>query len=321
MGTGEERGPTLVTGATGFVGGHAAEALREAGHRLRFTVRPRSDTRWLRGLGGETVTADLGDREALERAVAGASTVVHAAGLTSAPRPALFRAVNVEGTVRLARAARRAGVARFVFVSSLSAAGPEGRDGPVSAYAASKREAERALRRLEGEMEVVALRPGGVYGPRDTDLLPLFRAAARGWLPVPAGGASLQPIYASDVASAVVRAAGPSAAGFGPHALAQQERHGWEDVRRALEEELGRRVRRLPIPPALFVAAGAVAELVGRLVGRRPVLDRRRARDVARHRWTCDPGPAMEALGWRPEVSLPEGVRRTARWYAGAGWL
>ncbi len=312
-------GVTLVTGATGFVGSHAAEALAAAGHELRCTVRASSDLRWIRELEVETARADLRDGAALEGVLEGVDRVVHLAGVTRASRPGLFREVNVEGTVRLAEAAARAGVRRFVFVSSLAARGPDGADGPVSAYGASKREAERRLAEREGEMEVVVLRPGGVYGPRDVDLLPLFRMASRGWLVVPAGGHRLQPVYATDVAAAVRAAA--ERGGFGPHALAGEGLHAWDEVTAALEAAVGRRVRAVPLPGAVMVAAGAAAEAVARLTGKAPELDRRRARDLARHRWTCDPGPAQEALGWRPEVGLWDGVSRTATWYRRAGWI
>lgn len=168
-------------------------------------------------------------------------------------------------------------------------------------------------------MDVVVLRPGGVYGPRDVELLPLFRAASRGWLLVPAAGGRLQPIYATDVAGAVVAAA--DRGGFGPHPLAGEGRHTWDDVLAAMEAAMGRRVRAIRLPGALMVAVGAVAEAVGRLLGRAPELDRRRARDVARHQWTCSPAPAEEALGWSPSVGLREGLARTAEWYREVGWI
>jgi nucleoside-diphosphate-sugar epimerase len=319
---------TLVTGATGFVGSHVAEAYREAGHEVRCTVRASSDLRWIRDLDVQRVEADLRDPGRLREALEGVDRVVHVAGVTAASRPSLYREVNVEGTRRLAEAAAAAGVGRFVFVSSLAARGPDGARGPVSAYGRSKREAEEALARAgrgpagdPRELETVVLRPAGVYGPRDTDLLTLFRAADAGWLPTPTGASPLQPVYARDVAEAALLAGEGEAPGFGPWPLAEERRYRWKEVAAGMAEALDRPVRTVPVPGWLLVAAGAVVERVSGALGRTPELDRRRAKDLATHAWTCDPRVSEEALGWRPAVPLAAGLRRTARWYREAGWL
>lgn len=313
---------TLVTGATGFVGSHAAEALLEAGHDTVCTVRASSDLRWIEGLDVSTVPGDLRRPAELDAALEGVRTVVHAAGVTAAARADLYREVNVLGTQRLAERADRRGVERFVFVSSLAARGPDSASGPVSPYGRSKREAEARLREVadQSDMEVVVLRPSGVYGPRDTDVFLLFRLAARGWMPEPPEGGPLQPVYALDVARAVVRAC-EAAAGFGPHPVAEPRTYGWSEVQALLEDAVGRRVRRIPVPAPVLEVAGMASEAMGRLAGEAPEFDRRRARDLSRHAWTCDPGPTEEALGWRAETPLAEGMRETVAWYRRQGWL
>lgn len=343
----------LLTGATGFVGSHVAERLSGRGHDLRCTVRASSDLRWLEGLDVETVEVDLADGEGIGAALEGAERVVHVAGVTRAPREEVFRRVNVGGTRRLAEASLRAGVRRFVLVSSLAARGPDGEDGPVSAYGRSKRAAERSLLRTAGAtaddgrpeaaggigrragpprdragpdedvgaMQVAVLRPGGVYGPRDTDLLPLFRLARSGWFPLVPSSGVVQPIYVADLAEAVVAAAFGEAPGPGPWPLAGRGRHRWSDLAEGLEDALGRPVRCFPVPGPVLLAAGAAAELAARATGRAPEFDRRSARDLARHDWTCDPSPSEAALGWEAEVGLGEGLERTVRWYRREGWL
>lgn len=310
----------LLTGGTGFLGSHIADALVAAGHDVRCTVRRTSDTRWIDELPVATLELDLAGGSTAAAALEGVESLVHCGALTRARNEAEFLAVNAAGTERLARAAAEAGVRRFVFISSLAARGPDGAGGPVSPYGRSKREAERLLASLDGGMERVVLRPGGVYGPRDSDLLPLFGLAARGWIVVPRSSAPLQPVYVSDVVSAVIAALDrpvPRA----PLAVAGEERARWNELARALARAVGRDARVLRVPAGVFWTAGLLSEVASRVTGRAPAMDRRRARDMSHHSWTCETEAAREALGWRPEVGIEEGLARTAAWYREAGWL
>ncbi len=316
----------LVTGAAGFVGSHIARAFVEAGYEVRCGVRASSDLRWISDLSIERVPLDLRSRpDNLPRAVKNTALVVHAAGITKARWPEDYHSVNAEGTRRLVAAALGAGVRRFVLISSLAARGPDdptkdGRDHPESAYGRSKLEAEACLLSLGGRMEAVALRPAAVYGPRDTDLLPLFKMASHGWLPLPSGPNILQPVYATDVARAALAAA-RDPAGFGPFPVAENKRYTWEDVVAGLEKALGRTIRAVRVPAAAFTLAGRAAEWAARPLSAVPVFDERRGRDLAVHVWTCDTSATERALRWRAEVALFEGLERTARWYGQERWL
>jgi nucleoside-diphosphate-sugar epimerase len=317
----------LVTGATGFVGGHVAQAFVEAGYEVRCGLRATGDPRWISDLPVQRVPLDLTRPEDLPRAVEDVGVVVHAAGLVKARRTSDYRLVNTEGTRKLAAAAKEAGVRRFVLISSLAARGPDNtpardaRDRPASAYGRSKLEAEEALRSLGGQMEVVALRPAGIYGPRDTEILPLFKMARRGWLILPSGPQVLQPVYAADVARAALLAAGKPAVGFGPHPVAEASRYTWQDAAKGLEDAFGHAVRVVYLPAAAFKLAGRTAEKASRLFEAIPVFDERQAWDLAVHTWTCDPSSTERALGWRAEVPLYRGLELTARWYRRVGWV
>lgn len=319
----------LLTGATGFVGSHVAAALAARPLRVQCTVRESSDTRWIDPLQVETVVADVTRPESIRSALEGVDLVVHGAGVTKAPDEDTYFRVNTEGTLSFAKAAASAGVSRFVFVSSLAARGPDPGDSepgahppdsPESAYGMSKLTAEERLSAFSDQMDVIILRPGGVYGPRDTDMLPLFRMAGRGYLTVPAEETLLQPVYVGDVAEAVIRSL-HAEAGPGPYPVVGAERRSWPEVAEILGEAMGRPLRTYRIPSRILVAAGAVLELVARVTRRPPALDRRRARDLALRRWTADPTAAERALGWRPRVGLALGMRHTVRWYRDQGWL
>lgn len=318
----------LLTGGTGFLGSHVAEQLVEAGHDVRATVRASSDTRWLDPLPLETVVADLEDPEALAAALEGVTDVVHVGGVTITADPSAFERVNTAGTLALAAAAGRAGVERFVFVSSLAARGPDQAEGPVSPYGRSKRAAEHGLQSLieasDAPPAVRVVRPGGIYGPRDPDMLALFKMAARGLLVLPSVEGRLQPVHVADAARSVVRALEAAEVGAsdpGPLPVVAAEVVTWTQVGDALEAAIGRSTRVLRVPPALFLAAGAMAELAARLTGGSPTFDRRRARDLTQRTFTSEIETTRAAIGWTPEVSLREGMAETVEWYREQGWL
>ncbi len=314
-------GRALVTGATGFVGSHVAGAWVDAGYDVRCTVRATSDTRWLEGLDVESMEWDVRDSDGLKAALRDIDTVVHVAGVTRAPRRPDYFEVNATGSARLAEAAAKVGVSRFVLVSSLAARGPDGGDGPVSAYGESKRRGEELVRLFEGKMDIVVLRPGGIYGPRDSDLFPLFEMAGKGWLVAPAGSPPLQPVYVSDVARLTVAAGTGEYAGLGPYPVAEEGEYRWREVREGLASALGRRVRLVWLPKMVFISAGVIVETVARLTRQDAPLDRRNAVDLSRHGWTCDTTATRAAFAWQAEVPLPEGLALTAEWYRRVGWL
>ena len=300
----------LVTGATGFLGSHVVEALLADGWRVRCTVRKTSNLRWIESLSVELVTVDVRSPTGLEAALDGVSTVVHSAGVTRAPRDAEYHRVNAEGTQSLAEAAVAAGVGRFVLVSSLAARGPDARPGdvgpgadrPTSAYGQSKLAGERRLFQVAaqapGRMRPVILRPGAIYGPRDQESLELFRLARSGMLPVPSNRGRLQPVFVKDVAEAVVRTASRRDLDMGPYAIVGPEIVTWEQLGRALENAVGRKLRLVRVPGPLWQVGGAVSETAARLFGQTPQFDRRTADDLARFQWTASLDPAEAALGW-----------------------
>ncbi len=316
----------LLTGGTGFLGSHVAEMLCERGSAVRATVRPTSDTRWLDPLQLELVEADLADPPGLAAALEGVSAVVHVGGLTRATDAAAYEHVNVAGTAALAAAAGAAGVERFVYVSSLAARGPDDMPGPVSDYGRSKHGGEARLAELAAAGKtppsIRVLRPAGIYGPRDTDLLTLFQMAARGFLVLPSSQGRLQPVHVRDVASAVLRALDSAdSVDPGPLPVAGSEVVGWAEVAEVLRAGFERTIRVVRLPAVMFTLAGAAAEFGARLTGKSPVFDRRRATDLTQVTWTCDIEATKRTLGWEPEVDLLTGMVETAAWYTEQGWL
>jgi nucleoside-diphosphate-sugar epimerase len=128
-------------------------------------------------------------------------------------------------------------------------------------------------------------------------------------------------VYVDDVARAAVAATGEDDVGFGPFPVAGEQAYAWQEVVTGLGKAFGRQVRAVRLPAAAFLLAGGATEQVARIRGQAALFDQRRAWDLAVHTWTCDVSGTGEVLGWRAQVPLFEGLRRTARWYLQAGWL
>jgi nucleoside-diphosphate-sugar epimerase len=255
--------------------------------------------------------------------------VVHLAALTHARSAGEYRAANVDGTRRLLDTAVTAGVGRFVYLSSLAAVGPA-RARPVSAeddarplteYGRSKLAGELACAGYADRIEVVVLRAPAVYGPRDTDLFHFFRLARLGVLPAPTGPVRrLQMVHVEDLARALVLAVQARAAA-GVYHIAESRSYTWREVGTLVGDAVGRRVRHVPVPGMVIAALGAVSETAAGLVGRSSIFNRDKARELLAPGWLCETEAARAALNFEADIPLAEGLRSTAQWYRGQGWL
>lgn len=246
----------LVSGGTGFVGGHVVRALRDAGKPVRCLVRdPRRATE-LERLGCDLAEGDLTDRETLGRAVDGVESIVHLVAIRQGKRAA-FERVMSRGTRDLLDEARRAGVRRFVLMSALGTT--EETKGLVPYYEA-KWEMEQAVR--SSGLAHVILRPSFIFGP-DGGILPTFRKLAR-LSPVTAipgsGRQRIQPIWVGDVASCFARALDEDAATGRLFELGGPEVVSWNELWDRLKRALGIRRPSIHVPMALMRANAFVTE-------------------------------------------------------------
>lgn len=319
----------LVTGGTGFIGSHLVEALVRSGHEVSALARSPGKAEELGRLGARPVRGDLRRAEGLQRAVERQEVVFHVAGLVKARSEAEYLRVNRDGTRRLAQAAAGAGVQRLILVSSLSAAGPAepGRrraddepPAPVTAYGRSKLAAESAAR--ESGMPATIVRPPMVYGPRDVEVLRVFRMAARGVaLVFGDGGQELSAIYVEDLVGALIAVAKCDAARGRTYCACHPELFTSGEFVRAVGRAVGREVRPLGLPANLVRAALSVTGAAAALAGRATLLNRDKANEFLAPAWTGDPAPLTRDTGWRAEVDLAAGLAATAVWYRRLGWV
>jgi nucleoside-diphosphate-sugar epimerase len=322
----------LVTGATGFTGGHLARALLVRGWRVRVLARKANAAADLHAQGMEVVEGDLVDTRAVDRAVAGCSHVFHIAALyREAKHPdSVYRQVNVDGTRHVLDAAARHGVQRVVHCSTVGVHGDVDRlpadetapFNPGDIYQETKLEGELLARRAFADgLPGVVFRPVGIYGPGDLRFLKLFRTIQKGrFVMFGRGDVSYHMTYIDDLVDGIMLCAEHPKA-LGEVFLLAGERYTTINelvvaVARAVGVEPPR--LRLPLPPLL--GAAWACETICRPVGIEPPLHLRRCDFFHKHRGFSI-GKAKRLLGYRPKVDLAEGFDRTAGWYGEHGYL
>jgi nucleoside-diphosphate-sugar epimerase len=318
---------TFVTGGTGFVGSHLIEVLLGQGHRVRALVRSPRKAESLGIPGVEWVAGDLGSVESLRSGAEGADIVFHVAGLVAARSMDEFLAVNRHGTARVLEASPAG--ARFVLVSSLAAGGPS-RPGhpllgdepgsPVSNYGRSKLAAEEVVR--AGSRPWVIVRPPTVYGPRDTEMLRVFKAAAMGVAPVfGKGDQQLSLVYGPDLAEAIA-VAGTAAETTGQVLYpAHPEVITSADTVRLIGDACGKRVTIVPIPNPVGRIILQVTGTAAMLTARATLLTPDKGNEFFQPAWTCSPARLEQLTGWRARHDFRTGTRITADWYRSSRWL
>ena len=315
----------VVTGATGFIGGHLVARLRENGWTVTGVSRPETRGQLPPGIavGHARLVADE-----LVPIFQGADAVVHLAGVTRAGSERHYHLVNADCTHEVALAARRADV-RLVHVSSQAAAGcgtllaprlETDQPAPLTAYGRSKLAGEAAVRRVAG-LDWMILRPVAVYGPGDRAFLPLFRLACRGVFPhVRNQITAYSLIHVQDVASAIELALSNSTERHEVFFIGHERPATEKTVAMALAQVAGRRYRPLAVPRSCLWALAELGELSGRW-GRRPSLDRSRLSELTSEGFVCSVEKAARKLEFRAEIELRPGLASTAAWYREKGWL
>jgi dihydroflavonol-4-reductase len=319
----------LVTGATGFVGSHLVEALQNSSVEVTALARSASKAADLAQGGIRVVPGDLHDIAGLERAVRDQDVVYHVAGVVAARDESEFLRSNRDGTRNVLTAAEREGKPRFVLVSSLAAAGPALRGAPLSgtepphpvtAYGRSKLAAEQVVRSSSLPWSIV--RPPIVYGPRDREVLKVFRLARLGLVPVFGDGSQeLSAVHAADLAQALLAVTKAQTTIGGTYNACHPQVFTSADLGQAVGAAMGRSVIRLRVPQGVGRALLAVTETSARLTRQVTILTTDKANEFFQPAWTGDPSALTRDSGWRAQYDLSSGLADTYRWYRKAGWL
>ncbi|MGF1578349.1 MAG: NAD-dependent epimerase/dehydratase family protein [Gemmataceae bacterium] len=315
----------LVTGATGLLGSHIAEQLRERGERVRALVRPTSDTTALEEMGVELAVGDLGDSASVQEALAGVDVVYHCAAKVGDWSPwQQFQTEVIDATRYLLNACQANSVKRVLYVSSIMVYGhlqereePFKENEPLGQnlwwyeyYAHSKIRAEKLFAKYPGEYAII--RPSWIFGPRDRNTLPrLIKAVkSRRTAVIGTGNKFVNLVYVGDVARAAILAANSELANGRAYNISSHGELTHQELLNILTEFLGVPPITKSVSPKMAVFLGWFAECVGRLIFlKRPPHVTRYGVGLFLRSTNYSTEKAEQELGWEPQKSTREALR------------
>jgi dihydroflavonol-4-reductase len=321
----------MVTGATGFTGGHLARALAKRGYQVRALVRDPAKGEALRRDGIEPVPGDLLNAEDVRIAAQGCDVVYHIAALYREARfgDDVYRRVNVGGTENILNACIKERVGRFVHCSTVGVHGdvkPPADESspfnPLDIYNETKLEGEMLARKcMEGGTPGTIFRPVGIHGPGDMRFHKLFRTIASGAFRMIGNGEILYHMtYIDDLVDGIILCGEHPAAVGQTYILSGRRYTTLNELVAAVAKAVGREPRRGHIPVWPVMLAAIACEALCRPLGIEPPLHKRRLDFFIKNRGFSSAKAARE-IGYAPQISLEEGLKRTAAWYRSEGLL
>lgn len=322
----------LVTGATGFTGGHLARRLVADGEHVRALVRDASKAQSLIASGIDVRVGQLTSLDEVMAAARGCDQIHHIAAVfrTAGHPDSYYRDVNIGGTKNVLEAARRLDLERVVHCSTVGVHGhieepPASetyRFAPGDIYQRTKLEGELAAQAAARRgQRVTIVRPSPIYGEGDLRFLKLYRAVARGvFVMIGSGRPKLHMVHIDDLVDGIVLASTSEAALGQVFILAGPQAPTLNELVAHIAHALGVAEPRWRVPLWPVETAAVLCESVCVPLRIEPPLHRRRVAFFTHHR-EFDGAKAERLLGYAPRVSPAEGIARTAAWYRAAGYL
>ena len=324
--------PALITGASGFVGSHLAETLARKKVKVRLLVRRTSRLPFEPTPEMELCYGDVTNFQSVRAAMKDVKAVYHLAGILRGSNYERLKTVNADGTqnVCLAAVEMAKKIQKLVFVSSLSAAGParEGRPmeeedpcQPVSDYGRTKLMGEQIALSYRKKIPITVLRPGAVYGPRETDIFAYFKMARQGMVFIPSLAQKVSFIHVSDLVDATLKAAhSPKSAGQ-IYFVSDGKAYSWEEFSAIVGKALGTAYFTFKVPLGIVKIVAALGEINERITGKATLVNLDKIREAYYPLWVCSSRKIERELGFRPLFEIQRGIEDSVRFYRRAGWL
>lgn len=323
----------VVTGANGFVGSHLVDNLLLKGYEVRCIVRKSSDLKWLKGKDIKIFDCGLFDKEGLRNAFKNANYIFHVAGVVKSKTKEGYYKGNVETTRNLLEIAfeNKSTIKRFLSVSSLTVTGPS-LDGkpvtelteckPITTYGKSKLEGEKLVLSYKDKLPVTICRAPAVYGERDTEIFIYFNTFNKGiTTTIGFDKKELSLIHAVDLVEGFYLAATSEKAIGEIYFIGSEEYYTWQQINSITSKILSKKPLVIKVPHFLVYTIASIAQFFAMFSSKPATLNIEKAKDITQQYWTCDTSKAKNDFGYRQQISIEEGIKRTCDWYKKEGWI
>ncbi len=323
----------VVTGGTGFVGSHLVDLLIKKGFTVRCITRKTSNLRWLEGKPVEIYDCGLFDVDKLKKVLDKADYVYHVAGVVKSKKPEGYFKGNVETTRNLLEAASEtaAELKRFIVISSQTATGPS-LDGkpvnektvcrPITTYGRSKVEEEELAKKYMDKIPITICRAPAVYGERDTEILIYFKTFNKGITTrIGFDTKSVSLIHALDLVDGIYKSSIETKAIGETYFISSEKFYTWEEIGKVTSQVLNKNPITIKFPHFLVFTIAAFAQFFSLFGTKAATLNLEKAKDITQKNWICDTSKAVKDLGYKQNISLEEGIKRTCEWYKKMNWI
>ena len=329
----ESKQIAVVTGSNGFIGSHLVDLLIKEGFLVRCIVRESSNLRWLDGKDIEIIKCGLFDKAGLEAALKNADYIYHVAGVVKSKTKEGYYKGNVETTRNLLDVAleQNKNLNRFVIVSSQTVTGPslnskpvneETECEPLTTYGKSKYEAEKLALGYKDKLPITICRAPAVYGERDTEIFIYFQNFAKGiTTKIGLDKKLISLIHVADLVEGLYMAAMSEKAIGEIYFISSEKYYLWDEINSITSTVLNKKAIKILVPHFLVYTLAAIAQFFSLFSSKAATLNLEKAKDLVQHAWICDTSKAMRDFGYRQNVSIEEGVKRTCDWYKEMKWI
>lgn len=324
----------LVTGGSGFIGGYFVPMLLEDGHQVRLLVRNVEKAKKQFGEKCEYHVGDVTNKDSLKGCCEGIDVVFHLVAKSGNELPSkenfdIFRKINVGGTENLIAECR--GIKKFIYVSSTAAMGlvkeipitENSKCDPYLPYQVTKYEAEALIRKkCEEGFPGIIVRPTKVYGINELNYsyLTLAKLVKKGmFFKIGNSHNYTSNVYVSDFAQSLAKLADSGVIGE-TYIITSEDSMDFIESGKIIAEELGVKLRVIKVPACFMVFAATVEERLFTMLGRTPIVTKRNIQMTIQDR-IYDISKAKKEIGYKPEMTMKQGIRTVIRWYKEKGLI